>query len=243
VITLAFALATSDYLLNTGYSPFRRWLPVDFYDRTRLFGVIPISTDTEFYILTVVVLVLSLWAVRGLRASRSGRVIIGVRDNERASEAYAIHSRSALLLAFAISGFIAGVAGALFALQQTLLVSQSFTPDASLRIFAMVVVGGLGSISGAVLGAVFVYGVQYFLPSEYAFLATGAGLLLVLLLVPGGLGAMFGDARDGLLRMFARHKGIRVPSLLADTRVPETRAHPVETFGDTEVEALEALPQ
>jgi branched-chain amino acid transport system permease protein len=243
VITLAFALATSDYLLNTGYSPFQRWLPVEFYDRTRLLGVIPINTDTEFYVLTIVMLAFSLWAVRGLRASRSGRVIIGVRDNERASEAYAIHSRSALLLAFSISGFIAGVAGALFAVQQQLLVSQSFTPDASLRIFAMVVVGGLGSISGAVLGAVFVYGVQYFLPVEYAFLATGAGLLLVLLLVPGGLGAMFGDARDGLLRIYARHKKIRVPSLLADTLVPETHQHPTETFGESEVEALEALPQ
>ena len=243
VITLAFALATSDYLLNTGYSPFRKWLPLDVVDRTHVFGVIPIATDTQFYVLTLVVLAFALWAVRGLRASRTGRVIIGVRDNERASEAYAIHSRSALLLAFSISGFIAGVAGALFVLQQQLLVSQSFTPDASLRIFAMVVVGGLGSISGAVLGAVFVYGVQYFLPVEYAFLATGAGLLLVLLLVPGGLGAMFGDARDGLLRMYARHKGIRVPSLLADTRVPESTAHPTETFGNDEVDALEALPQ
>jgi hypothetical protein len=86
----------------------------------------------------------------------------------------------------------------------------------------MVVVGGLGSISGAVLGATFVYGVQYFLPAQYAFLASGAGLLLVLLLMPGGLGAAFGDARDGALRLYARRKGIRVPSLVADTLV-ETR--------------------
>ena len=123
------------------------------------------------------------------------------------------------MLAFAISGFLAGVAGALFVLQQQLLVDQTFTPAVSLQIFAMVVVGGLGSISGAVLGAVFVYGVQYFLPAEYAFLATGAGLLLVLMLMPGGLGAAFGDARDGALRWYARRKGIRVPSLVADTFV------------------------
>ncbi len=241
VITLAFALATSDYLLNTGYSPLREWLPQGPIARTQLFGVISVESNTQFYVLTIVVLAFGLWAVRGLRASRTGRVIIGVRDNERASEAYAIHARTALLLAFSVSGFIAGVAGALFVLHQQLLVNQTFTPDVSLAIFAMVVVGGLGSISGAVLGATFVYGVQYFLPPEYEFLATGAGLLLVLLLVPGGLGAMFGDARDGLLRMYARRKGIRVPSLLADTLVPQSDRHPTETFGDDEVDALEAM--
>jgi branched-chain amino acid transport system permease protein len=219
VVTLAFALATSDYLLNVGYSPLQSWLPQSIIDRTRLFGVVPLGTDKEFYALTVVVLALALAAVRGLRASRTGRVLIGVRDNERGAEAYSIRARNALMLAFAISGFLAGVAGALFVLEQQLLVTQSFTPDVSLRIFAMVVVGGLGSISGSVLGATFVYGVQYFLPSEWAFFATGAGLLLVLLLVPGGLGALFGDARDGVLRWYARRNDIRVPSLVADTLV------------------------
>jgi branched-chain amino acid transport system permease protein len=222
VITLAFALAVSDYLLNTGYSPLREWLPDGTIPRTHLFGVIPLQSETNYYLLCVVVLAGGMFAVRGLRASRTGRVLIGVRDNERAIEAYSIRARNALMLSFAISGFLAGVAGALFVVHQQLLVSQTFTPDASLRIFAMVVVGGLGSISGAALGAVFVYGVQYFLPPEYTFLATGAGLLLVLMLIPGGLGAMFGDARDGILRWYARRKGIRVPSLLADTLVEPT---------------------
>ena len=86
-------------------------------------------------------------------------------------------------------------------------------------VFAMVVVGGLGSIGGAVLGAIYVYGAQYFLPAEWGFLSTGVGMLLVLLLMPGGLGAALGDARDGALRWYARRRGIRVPSLLADTRV------------------------
>jgi len=246
VVTLSFALATSDYFLNTGYSPLQQWLPKTIIARTHLLGVISLDTDTRFYALTVVVLGLSLVAVRGLRDSRTGRVLIGVRDNERASEAYAIRARNALMLAFAISGFLAGVAGALFVLEQQLLVNQTFTPDVSLRIFAMVVVGGLGSISGAVLGATFVYGVQYFLPSEYAFLATGAGLLLVLLLVPGGLGALFGDARDGLLRIYARRKGIRVPSLLADTLVEPVVAPdgPLEALADeVEQSELEVTPK
>jgi len=246
VITLAFALATSDFFLNTGYSPLRSWLPQDVINRTALFGVIPLGTETEFYVLTIGVLTLAMIGVRGLRSSRTGRVLIAVRDNERATEAYAIRARNALMLAFAISGFLAGVAGALFVLQQQLLIGQTFTPDVSLRIFAMVVVGGLGSISGAVLGAVFVYGVQYFLPSQWAFLATGAGLLLVLLLVPGGLGAMFGDARDGVLRFYARRKGIRVPSLLADTYVePDLTSAPLaEALTDAaERGELEVLPK
>jgi branched-chain amino acid transport system permease protein len=243
VITLAFALATSDFLLNTGYSPLRTWLPQSVINRTNLFGVIPLQTNNEFYVLSIVVLALAMFAVRGLRATRTGRLLIGVRDNERATEAYAIRARNALMLAFAISGFLAGVAGALFVIEQQLLVDQTFTPDVSLRIFAMVVVGGLGSISGAALGAIFVYGVQYFLPAEYAFLATGAGLLLVLILVPGGLGAMFGDARDGALRWYARRKGIRVPSLLADTLVErELPAAQLSEALEDAVERGEALP-
>ena len=60
----------------------------------------------------------------------------------------------------------------------------------------MVVVGGLGSIGGAVIGAIYVFSAQYFLPPEYSLLATGMGMLLVLMIMPGGLGAALGDARE-----------------------------------------------
>jgi hypothetical protein len=90
----------------------------------------------------------------------------------------------------------------------------------------MAVVGGLGSIGGAVLGACYVRGVDWFLPAEWTLLATGAGLLLVLLLMPGGLGAALGDLRDGVLRWYARREHVRVPSLVADTRVAPLAATP-----------------
>ena len=59
------------------------------------------------------------------------------------------------------------------------------------------------------------------LPAPWDFLASGLGLLVVLLVLPGGLGAACGRVRDALLRLRARRAGIRVPSLLADTLVTD----------------------
>ena len=129
VITLAFGLVTSDFLLNTGYSPFEQWLPDGSIARTRLLGVIPLETDAEFFFLSVVVLV--LWVIAGsgvcARAGPGGCSSVFVTTSA-AAEAYSIRARNALMLAFAVSGFLAGVAGALFVLQQQLLVDQTFTP-------------------------------------------------------------------------------------------------------------------
>ena len=78
-------------------------------------------------------------------------------------------------------------------------------------VFAMVVIGGLGSIPGALLGAFYVRGVTWALPVDWQILATGAGLLVVLLVFPGGLGAVFADLRDVLLRRVARRRGLSRP--------------------------------
>ena len=77
--------------------------------------------------------------------------------------------------------------------------------------FAIVVIGGMASVPGAILGAIYVFGMQYYMLPEWRFLATGVGLLLILLILPGGLGAGLAEARDGLLRWFARRHKILVP--------------------------------
>jgi branched-chain amino acid transport system permease protein len=228
VTTLALALVTSSYFLNPQF--FASVLPKGRIERTRIFGTISVGSETRFYVLIIVMLAFTLVAVRGLRTTRTGRVLIGTRENERAAESYGIDARRAVVIAFATSGFISGVAGALFVHQQRALDLGNFQPEAALRVFSMVVVGGLGSMSGAIAGAVYVQGIDWFLPSEWSFLATGAGMLLVLMLLPGGLGGAIGDGRDAALRWFARRRGIRVPSLLADTLVdvpqPGTPAPP-----------------
>jgi branched-chain amino acid transport system permease protein len=224
VVTLAFSLAASRYLLNSGYSPIKSFVPSGTVTRTHVLGLFRVDTETRYYVLVLMVLAVSILMVRSLRNSRVGRVLIGVRDNERAAQALSVGARGTLMVAFATSGFLSGVAGGLFVLQQRSLDSVSFDPGESLRVFSMAVVGGLGSIGGAVLGALYVKGIQYYLTQpQWAFLSTGFGLLLVLLLMPGGLGAAFGDVRDTVLRWFARRRGIRVPSLLADTRVEDVQ--------------------
>jgi branched-chain amino acid transport system permease protein len=219
VTTLALALITSSYLLNPAF--FKSWLPEGRIQRTHVFGTVSVESEGRYYVLILLMLAFTLFAARGLRTTRTGRVLIGTRENERAAQAFGIDARRAVLIAFVFSGFISGVAGALFVHQQRAVDLANFAPEAGLRVFSMVVVGGLGSMAGAIAGAVYVSGIDWFLPSEWAFLATGAGMLLVLMLLPGGLGGALGDMRDGALRWFARRRGIRVPSLVADTLVPQ----------------------
>jgi len=219
IMTLAFAVMTSNYLLNRGYSPIKGWLPGGSVRRTNLFGVISLDSELRFFYFTVVILGVSMAMMYSLRRSRIGRVLIGVRDNEKAAQAYAVGARASLIMSFGISGFLAGIAGALFVLQQGALDAPNFSAPESLRVFSLVVVGGLGSIGGVILGASFVKGTQYFMPAPWDFLASGMGLLVVLLVLPGGLGAAVGQARDAALRWHAKRKGMRIPSFLADTRV------------------------
>jgi branched-chain amino acid transport system permease protein len=222
VTTLAFALTTSAYFLNSGYI---RWLPTSRIERPALLGIIDIDTETRFYYFVLVGFVAVLLLVRNVRRSRTGRVLIGTRDNERGVQAYGVNPVLSKVTAFGISGFLAAYAGSLFVHHQHALGTTAFLPTASLQVFAMVVIGGLGSVPGALIGAAYVRGIEWFMPAQVKFLASGFGLLLVLLTIPGGLARLVYDARDWVLRRVARRRGLLVPALLTDTR-PEPELAP-----------------
>ncbi|MFI5054456.1 MAG: ATP-binding cassette domain-containing protein, partial [Acidimicrobiia bacterium] len=193
-------------------------LPPARVDRPDLFGFVDVRSETRYYYLCLIALGLTVVAVRGIRRSRTGRVLVAIRENEQAASAYGVNPRLTALGAFAISGFLAAFAGALFVHHQNGLQLDSYTAGESLVVFAMVVIGGLGSIPGALLGALFVRGVTWWLPVDWQILATGAGMLVVLLVFRGGLGAAFADLRDAGLRRVAARRQIVVPSLVADMR-------------------------
>jgi branched-chain amino acid transport system permease protein len=243
VSTLAFALFVSSYVLNQ--SLWVDYLPGFRIDRLPVFGVFDIESETRFYFLCLIVLGLLLVVVRGVRNSRTGRVLIAIRENDAAARSFGIHATRTQLACFALSGFIAAVAGVLFVHQQTGLqvgAGNLYLPQESLQVFSMVVIGGLGSIPGVLLGATYVWGTQYFLPGQWQFLATGAGLLLILMVLPGGLGAVLYDIRDWLLRQVAQRRKILVPSLVADRAERSAEDLAPEAAREAMEEAVERAP-
>ena len=212
VTTFALALATEQWLLS---DRFFGWFPKgdSRFERPPLFGQIRLDTPTRYYMYSLIVLALSYLATRGIRRSRTGRVIIAVRENERAAQSYSIPAVRAKLTAFVISGVLAGIGGALFThLNQSFSVT-SYSTGESFNVFTSAVIGGLGSLGGGILGAVYLRGLRWFITSqEWQLLSSGAGVLLVLLILPGGLGGLWVTVRDVMVRLLVR----RAPKAIAD---------------------------
>jgi ABC-type branched-subunit amino acid transport system ATPase component/ABC-type branched-subunit amino acid transport system permease subunit len=233
VTTLAFAVATPSFLLNRDQGLFGisfDYLPEPVLDRVRRlpqwtpFGSIRIGTERQYYFVALVALGLVLLAVRGLQRYRTARDLIAVRENERNAVAFRLSPPRVQLLAFALSGFFASFAGGLLALHQQALGDAIFAPVESIRVLTMVVVGGLGSVPGAIMGAVFLQSTVWFkdwVPEQYQtlfqFAGSGIGLIIVLWLLPGGLGSVLYRVRDTFLRRIARRRQLVVPSLIADS--------------------------
>jgi branched-chain amino acid transport system permease protein len=216
VTTLAFGVAASSYLLVPNYFP---WLVTTVANRPRLFGHNILNANWQIYYFCLAGFFLVLLAVRSLRQSRTGRALIATRDNEPAARAAALNTTRHKLIAFMVSGAIAGFAGALFAVQQQGINSGAFTADIDIALFSMVVIGGLGSLPGVILGAIIVWSAQYFLPSGYAALVNGGGILLLLIFLPEGIGGLLYVGRDHLLRLVARRHGIPVAGIWRGTEV------------------------
>ncbi len=238
VTTLAFAMATSTWLLNDKHFD---WVPNERIERDVIFGAIDISSQRAMYWLCVACLGLALLAVRGIRHSRTGRVLLSQRENERGAQAFGVNVTRAKLTAFALSGFLAAFAGCLLVHLQQQFSGLLFAPAESFNVFTSAVVGGLGSLSGAVLGALYLQGGQWFLPGEWQLLPSALGVLVVLMVLPGGLGGLVFRLRDHWLRSVARRNGIIVPSLLADVRQePEPLVHAEEAVEHHEAEVAVA---
>ena len=216
VTTLALAVALDRYVINVNNFP--SILPRG-VQRPLLWERIDLNDGYNMYLFCLAFLGLSILAAQGVRKARAGRVIIATRDNERAADAAAVPTTSVKLGAFILAGIIAGVAGALDVLLLTSVESGSFQPYDSINVFATAVIGGLGSVAGAITGVLLFRYVETLTSlGDIRPLLTGGVLLLVLLVLPGGLGQLLYNVRDRMLIRIANRRGILVPSLVADKR-------------------------
>lgn len=159
--------------------------------------------------------------LRRLRKTRTGRVLVALRDNESGVVAFGVNPTKAKLSAFAVSGCLASIAGVVLVIHQAAFRQQSYGADESLLVFSATVVGGLGSLLGAVLGSLFQRGSQWLLPAPWSVLATGVGVLVVLLSAPDGLGGVVFRVRDRALAYAASRRNL---SELNFNREPEPEA-------------------
>ena len=219
VTTLAFAVALDSFFLN----------PVNFPDYVPdgvqppiLWDRFDASEQLPLYYLGLGALTVGILLTTGLRRSRWGRALHAVKENEKTAQAQAVPTTQVKLVAFCYSGFLAGIAGGIYVLVLRGARVGSFQPTMSLEVFSMTVIGGLGSVLGALLGVLTFRWLQTVVSGELRLALSGAGLLLVLYALPGGFGQAVYALRDNLLRHVARRRGIHVPSLLKDSRDPGT---------------------
>ena len=210
VTTLAFALTMSNWVLTWSVIPAIVTRPEFLWFDTK-------TDERSYYYVCVLGLAASIAAVQGLRRTRTGRVLIGMRDNERAAQSYGINLVRTRLTAFAVSGALAGFAGVLYAHHQSAVAAAGFGPEQSVQMFLMAVIGGLGSVYAVIVGAIYLGTAGIVIDNAAGqLLVSGIGVLGILLFFPSGLGSMVFRARDAWLRRIALRNRIFVPTLLGD---------------------------
>ena len=153
IATLAFSVIIQEV--------FSRWESVTHgfagmkVDKPVIFGV-EFATDRSFYYLCLFFLDIVLWLTRNLLRAPTGRACIAIRDSEIAAQSMGVNLAIYKSTAFAYSAAVMGLAGALFAHKIAFLAPDIFTILLSIQFLLLVIVGGLGSLHGAIFGAIFV---------------------------------------------------------------------------------------
>ena len=151
-------------------------------------GLMSIPKHSTFLVVYATVIV-SCVLIHTLMKSRHGRAILAIRENEIAAEASGVNTTFYKVLAFTVSAFFAGVAGALYAGYTGILTPGNFTFMTSINILVMVVLGGLGSMAGSIIAAA----ILTYLPlalqsfSKYRMVIYALLLIVVMIFKPSGL--------------------------------------------------------
>ena len=172
-----------------------------------------VNTDFRFYWIAVLAAAMTALFAANLFRSRVGRAFVAIRDQDIAASALGVDVFRYKLLAFATSSFFVGLAGALVAHYRTIVTWERFTIDTSILYLAMIIIGGLGTISGSFFGAAFMMllpaaintagrALQGTAPAVAAILPSvqqavfGVVIILFLVLEPQGLAKLWRNVKD-----------------------------------------------
>ena len=248
VSTLAFAAMAAGWMFGqTGWNGGNPRLDSYAGDRPTI-GPIDFRPPKTYYFMCLAFLVLVVAVVARVRRTGAGRAMIAVRDNEAMTSASTVSPVRAKLWAFGMSGGIAAMAGGLYAFLVPGMLpagaESDFSPAKSLQLVAIAIIGGLGSIGGAILGALWVVG----LPALFGFndavqlLTANIGLLILLLYFPGGLIQIVESARDFLVSKAAKGEAPAATTTASrDAALPARRRERREVAAGAPVLALEQV--
>jgi branched-chain amino acid transport system permease protein len=171
------SVATAKLLLYPPLPDLLHWLPLT------------LTSPIQYYYLILILCAGAIFLSYRLQSSRIGRAWAAIREDEDAAQTMGINKTTTKLLAFAMGASTAGFSGVIFSGLQGFVSPESFILLESITILSMVVLGGMGSIPGVVLGAIILVVVPEVLReyAQYRFTIFGLGLTLMMLVRPGGV--------------------------------------------------------
>jgi branched-chain amino acid transport system permease protein len=198
MITLAFAQMI--YYVASGLDAYGGDDGLTIYSRSRFAGLINLNDKVQFYYLCLALLLASLFGLWRLVNARLGRVIQGARSNERRMRAIGFPVYRYKLVCFVIAGTLCGLAGALLANHTDFVSPSMMYWTRSGDLIVMVVLGGMGSLFGPLIGAVALLVLEEALSrvTEYWQIILGPLLLLVVLFARGGIDGLIRDLGSGI---------------------------------------------
>jgi branched-chain amino acid transport system permease protein len=164
---------------------------------TARIGGLVFDSDLKLFYLIIPVTILMTLLAKNLVNGYIGRAFIALRESEIAAQTIGVDLAKYKTIAFAVSAFYTGVAGGLFAFLITFLSPDAFTIELSIDFIAMIVIGGMGSILGSIIGAVILTGMQQVLAGllDLQILIFGLSLIIFMIFMPRGIVGMLRDLK------------------------------------------------
>jgi ABC-type branched-subunit amino acid transport system ATPase component/ABC-type branched-subunit amino acid transport system permease subunit len=204
VATLAFALFCTGWLFaqNWMFGSYRPTLAPDL-------GLVE-GKDRNYYWIALAALMVSVLLTRNLRRGAFGRKLVAVRDNTDAARALSIPATRVKLQAYLIGGMLAGLGAAIFVQSSASVSAETINVQLSIDAVIVTVVGGIGSLAGPVIGALYIFGIPalFEIENNEALAALSAAWLILLIYQPNGIAGLYSVVIRRVEDLIARFRGI-----------------------------------